>query len=201
MANRMADNNTTQSTELSAQLAELMTLWEKTTQGEWKWVRRFGESDSEYCCCYADDNGTREDVIQRHSSGLIAISESDARLIEESKNAFPAIAARLRDLESENLEWLRAARLIECSDSEEKEREGFVLLNAMRLDRSYLDTPLPVVERLMKDMTALKAENDRLKAAIEKVRKISEGAYDPMWAYRIEDAVNQLDAGGELQNG
>ena len=84
-----------------------------------------------------------------------------------------------RRLQSENLEWLRAARLINHPDTEVK---GFQLLDSLRLGNPFVNTPIPIVETLL-------AERERF-VAIENAANIMLAMTDRLFANRMLETDN-----------
>ena len=84
-----------------------------------------------------------------------------------------------RRLQSENLEWLRAARLINHPDTEVK---GFQLLDSLRLGNPFVNTPIPIVETLL-------AERDRFVAS-ENAANIMLAMTDRLFANRMLETDN-----------
>jgi len=81
---------------------------------------------------------------------------------------YASMAARIGKLTAENREWLRIARGIgDAETNSDEETKWFGELEEMRRGRGALDTPVPIVNKLLAERDAMHEGQKRLTAIYE----------------------------------
>lgn len=158
--------------------ARLRELHEKATPGPWSVIEREDERDGE------------DDLVFMRSTGgdLSILSRADAHFIAEMRNALPALLDRLAE-QDEKLAELEGAQMAADDSVTDLTRELDSYVGQVAALRGQIESAVSECEQL-------RAERDRLAAALKERAALESHPQPPAVLAALEELVEQFTSDG-----